>query len=83
VSILTPPHRMGSLDELVLGRHGIMVSARGQRGLFLPQVASEHRLDRETFLSRCCSEKAGLPADAWRDPATIVELFECEIYAEP
>ncbi len=82
VSILSPPRPMRSLDDLELGRDGIIVQRGPRRGLFLPQVATEHHMDKETFLSRCCDEKAGLPPDAWRDPDTEVLLFSAEIYHE-
>jgi AmmeMemoRadiSam system protein A len=82
VSILSDPVPMQSLDDLVLGRHGIIVRRGGRRGLFLPQVAVEHRMTKEMFLERCCDEKADLPADAWRDPATEVLLFTTEIHRE-
>jgi AmmeMemoRadiSam system protein A len=83
VSILSPPQHMRSLDELELGRHGVLVQRGMQRGLFLPQVAVEHHMTKETFLGLCCHEKAGLPADAWRDPATEVLLFTAEVLREP
>ena len=82
VSILSKPWPMRSADELQLGTHGIIVRQGPQRGLFLPQVATEHRLDKDTFLSRCCAEKAGLAPDAWKDPATEVLLFTADIYQE-
>jgi len=83
VSILSELRLLRELHELQLGRHGILVRQAERRGLFLPQVASEHGLDRETFLLRCCAEKAGLPPDAWRDPATEVFLFTTEVFEEP
>ncbi len=82
VSVLSRPWLMRSIDELEIGRHGIIVERGAQRGLFLPQVAVEHHLDKEVFLSRCCAEKAGLPADAWRDPQTRVWLFTADIHSE-
>lgn len=82
VSILSAAWPMRSLDELELGRHGILVRKGQQRGLFLPQVATDHHLDKVAFLSRCCAEKAGLPADAWRDPETEVLLFTTAIHRE-
>lgn len=82
VSILSAPWPMRSLDDLVLGRHGVVVQRGLRRGLFLPQVATEHHLDKEAFLSRCCSEKAGLPPSAWRDPDTSVLLFTAEVCRE-
>jgi len=82
VSILSDPERMKNLDDLRIGTHGILVRRGLQRGLFLPQVATDHHFDKETFLSRCCAEKAGLPADAWRQPDTEVLLFTTEVIKE-
>ena len=82
VSILSNPWPMQSIDDLQIGTHGIVVRKGLQRGLFLPQVASEHQLDKHTFLSRCCAEKAGLTPDAWQDPDTEVLLFTAEIFNE-
>lgn len=79
VSILSTPRPMTHLDDLVLGKHGILIRASGRRGLFLPQVATDHHFDKVTFLSRCCSEKAGLPPDAWKRPGTEVLLFTAEV----
>lgn len=82
VSILSAPQPMQDLEDLRIGRHGIIVRRGVQRGLFLPQVAVEHNLNKEAFLSRCCAEKAGLSADAWRDAATEVLLFTTEVFRE-
>lgn len=82
VSILSDPQPMGDLASLQIGQHGVLVRRGLQRGLFLPQVALEHHFDKETFLSRCCAEKAGLAADAWRDPTTEVLLFTTEVLRE-
>jgi len=82
VSVLSDPVPMRNLADLEVGRHGVLVRRHGQRGLFLPQVAVEHHLDREEFLSRCCAEKAGLPPDAWKKPGTEVLLFTTEVFRE-
>jgi AmmeMemoRadiSam system protein A len=82
VSLLSPPEPMTRLEQIELGRHGVIVCRGEQRGLFLPQVAVEHGLDREAFLTRCCVEKAGLSADAWRDPQTEVLLFTTRVFRE-
>ncbi|HEX8818143.1 MAG TPA: AmmeMemoRadiSam system protein A [Terriglobales bacterium] len=63
-----------------IGRHGLLISWRGRRGLLLPQVPVEHGWDRETFLSETC-HKAGLPRDAWRHGAEI-EAFTAEVFGE-
>jgi len=82
VSILSAPRPLPGVQHLELGRHGILVRRGGRSGLFLPQVATEHGFDRETFLSRCCSEKAGLMPDAWRDPETELLCFTADIYED-
>lgn len=82
LSLLSPPRRMETLEQLEIGRHGIIVEQGGRRGLFLPKVAVDHRFDRETFLARCCKEKAGLAETAWRAPGTRVYLFEAEVVSE-
>ena len=51
-----------------------------RRGLLLPQVATEHGFDRQTFLEQTCL-KAGLPRDAWRLGATVL-VFEAQVFGE-
>ena len=67
--------------HLRLGEDGIVVAQGANRGLFLPQVATEHHMDAETFLSECCM-KAGLMPDAWLDDSTRVKTFQTEIFEE-
>ena len=58
------------------------ISSRGlNRGLLLPQVATQYHWDRQTFLEQTCN-KAGLPPDAWKDPSTQIYLFRAEIFAD-
>ena len=45
------------------------------RGLLLPQVATEMGWGNAEMLAAVC-RKAGLPGDAWRDPATRLYIFE-------
>jgi AMMECR1 domain-containing protein len=51
------------------------------RGLLLPQVATQYHWDRATFLAQTCN-KAGLPPDAWKDPNTQIFIFRAEIFAD-
>jgi AmmeMemoRadiSam system protein A len=67
-------------EKVEVGRHGLMISYHGRRGLLLPQVPVEWGWDRERFLSETC-RKAGLPADAWRRGAAI-EAFTAEVFSE-
>jgi len=80
LSVLGPFEPLGSADELEVGRHGLFVEQHWQRGLLLPQVATEWGWDRETFLAQTC-HKAGLPRDAWKRDAKVWR-FEAEVFAE-
>src|ERR1700724_3335333 len=78
LSILSPPHF--SAEAVVIGRHGLLISLAGHRGLLLPQVPVEHNWDRTTFLEQTC-RKAGLPLDAWNHGAKI-EAFTAEVFGD-
>jgi AmmeMemoRadiSam system protein A len=79
LSILSPL-RAVSAEEVIVGRHGVLISQHGHRGLLLPQVAIEHGWDRVTFLEQTC-RKAGLPTDAWQRGAKI-EVFTAEVFGD-
>ncbi len=81
ISILGPFARVHDpVEEIVPGRHGLVVSRGSRRGLLLPQVASEHGWDVRTFLGETC-RKAGLPPDAWERGATV-QAFEADVFGE-
>jgi len=83
VSVLSMPRIIKNTDEIVLGKHGVIISQGPlHQGLFLPQVATETGWTKEEFLSQLCVQKAGLPADAWKDPKTRIEIFTAEVFAE-
>lgn len=79
LSVLSPPTTI-SPDEVEIGRHGLLISMAGRRGLLLPQVPVEHVWDRVTFLEQTC-RKAGLPGDAWQRGAKV-EGFTAEVFGE-
>ena len=79
LSILSPPQAI-SPDAVEVGRHGLLISMHGFRGLLLPQVPIEHHWDRVMFLEQTC-RKAGLPKDAWQKGATV-EAFVAEVFGE-
>lgn len=82
ISVLSPLERTHDPCSLKIGWHGIYIRRGHQIGCFLPQVATEMRWDVETFLSQCCSGKAGLPSYAWQDRDTEVYLFTTEGFCE-
>ncbi|MBI5565532.1 MAG: AmmeMemoRadiSam system protein B [Chloroflexi bacterium] len=82
ISVLTPLRLVKSPDEVIAGKHGVMIRKGGRGGLFLPQVAQEQGWDHDEYLSTLCWMKAGLPADAWRKPGVELYVFEAEIFEE-
>jgi AmmeMemoRadiSam system protein A len=79
LSILSPAQPI-SAEAIEVGRHGLLITWHGRRGLLLPQVPVERAWDRTTFLQQTC-RKAGLPPDAWQKGATI-EAFTAEVFGD-
>lgn len=82
LSVLSPLQRTDDPVSLRLGVDGIYIKKGMASGCFLPQVATETGWSKEEFLSQCCSHKAGLPGQAWKDKDTEVYLFSAEIFGE-
>ena len=80
ISVLTPARPIQNIDEIVVGRHGVLVERGTRRGLLLPQVATEHAWDAAAFVAHTCL-KAGLPADAWQHGAQVL-VFEAQVFGE-
>lgn len=80
ISVLTPLKETKDVSEIQIGRHGLYIIKGRQRGVLLPQVATEHHYDRIKFLEQTCL-KAGLKPDDWKQGATIF-TFEAEIFKE-
>jgi len=87
VSILTPPEQIvvdNSLDypkNIEIGVDGLILERGWYKGLLLPQVATEWKMNEEEFLSNCCM-KAGLSPDAWLVRGTKVSKFQALIFHE-
>lgn len=79
ISVMSPMFPIAP-EAVEVGKHGLLVSFHGVRGLLLPQVPIERGWDRETFLAQTC-RKAGLSPEAWRLGATF-EAFTAEVFGE-
>jgi len=80
LSVMSPLERISSADEVVVGRHGLVIEKGLNRGLLLPQVATEQGWDRETFLKGVC-RKAWLADDAWKKGARLW-VFTAQVFSE-
>jgi uncharacterized protein len=80
VSVLSDFTPIKSYEEIEIGKHGLLLE-EGGRGLLLPQVAVEHKMDREEFLSAVC-RKAGLYSKYWKERQLNIKVFTAEIFSE-
>ncbi|MDD5584448.1 MAG: AmmeMemoRadiSam system protein B [Candidatus Omnitrophica bacterium] len=81
ISVLTPFEKVTNLDEIEVGKHGLIIKKGFYSGLLLPQVPGEYGWDRETFLKHTCI-KAGLPPDAYKDPDATLYKFSALVFKE-
>lgn len=80
LSILSPFAAIAP-EHIEAGKHGLMVSRGSQRGVLLPQVATQFRWNGLRLLEETCV-KAGLERDAWKNPEVCIQAFSAEIFSE-
>ena len=81
ISVLTPPEKISSIEEIQIGVHGLIIESKINRGLLLPHVATEYGWDREQFLDHTAL-KAGLPPKAWKEKNVILYKFTTDTFSE-
>jgi len=80
ISILTPLIEVESWKDVVVGKHGIIITKGYYKGVLLPQVATEYGWDTETFIRHGCM-KAGLSPDEYKRGVTV-EVFSACVFGE-
>jgi len=80
INVLTPMFDI-TPENVVVGKHGLLLSKGSCRGLFLPEVAVSRGWGRLTFLDELC-RKADLPRGSWRDADAELQAFESESWEE-
>ena len=81
ISVLSPLRRILDVNEIQVGRDGLVMKKGDREGLLLPQVAPEQHWDRMKFLEQTCL-KAGLAPDAWKDPDTEIFAFTALVFGD-
>jgi AmmeMemoRadiSam system protein A len=76
VSVLSPLRCAAGPLDFEPQQQGIYLTVGKRAGCFLPQVARETGWGREQLLARLCSEKLGVPADAWQSPEAKLQVFD-------
>jgi len=59
IAVLSPLKRI-TAEQVDIGKHGLLISHQGRRGVLLPEVPVERGWNREMFLANLCM-KASLP----------------------
>jgi AmmeMemoRadiSam system protein B/AmmeMemoRadiSam system protein A len=80
ISVLSPMKKISSIDEIVLGKHGIYIKKGSHSGTFLPQVATGTGWSKEDFLGHCSRDKAGLGWNGWKD--ADIYIYEATVFSE-
>lgn len=81
ISVLTPFVKVENIEEIEVGKHGLMIQKGFSSGLLLPQVPTEYGWDRVTFLQHTCL-KAGLPQDSYKDQDATIYKFSAIVFNE-
>lgn len=79
ISALTPPVKINSLDEIIIGKHGLIIKKGYQSGVFLPQVPVEQGWNKTQYLENLCY-KAGLSKDDYKQ--ADLYMFTAEVFSE-
>ncbi len=86
VSVLSVPERLQAaspadlLKKLEPGKDGVYLVVGSRTSTYLPQVW-EQLPDKDEFLS-LLSIKAGLRADAWKDPSARIFIYHAQVFEE-
>ncbi len=81
ISVLSLPQKINDYDEIVIGKHGLILQNAMTHAVLLPQVAVSNDFSREEFLSALC-EKGGLQPDYWQKHKLNLKVFTAAIFSE-
>jgi len=82
ISVLSPLKKISDPDEIIVGKHGVLVSNNFTSGVYLPQVALETGWNKEEFMNSLCGSKAGMNEDAWKKGECDIYIFTAEVFSE-
>jgi AmmeMemoRadiSam system protein A len=81
ISVLSQPQKINDYDEIIIGKHGLILQNAMTHAVLLPQVAVSNNFGREEFLSALC-EKGGLLPDYWQKHKLNLKVFTAIIFSE-
>ncbi|NQU04910.1 MAG: AmmeMemoRadiSam system protein B [Calditrichaeota bacterium] len=80
ISVLTPFKLVSGVDDIIIGRDGILIKKGGRQAVYLPQVATEQNWTLEETLNNLC-RKAGLSRDDWHEDMEFY-TFQADVFGE-
>lgn len=78
ISILSPLKRVHDVNDIKVGKHGLMIKLDMHTGMSLPYVAVENDWSLIEFLEQTCL-KAGLPKNSYKEKRAEIYSFTAEI----
>ena len=75
ITVLGELSECPDVRQIVIGKHGLVLTLHGRTGVFLPQVPVEQHWDLPAYLTNLCY-KAGLPDGSWQDPGARLFWYE-------
>lgn len=81
LSLIQAPRRVLGPEEIVVGRHGVILSLGKRSATYLPQFIAQRGWTVATTLERLC-KKAGLPPEAWRRPEARLQVYGAQVISE-
>jgi hypothetical protein len=81
ISALSTLQRIRGIEDVQVGRDGLIIRSGSAQGLLLPQVATEYGWTARQFLEQTC-RKAGLPLDAWQQEGVTIYRFSAAVFGE-
>ena len=80
ISILSPPKK-SKLEDIEIGKHGLIVEGGSLSAVYLPQVATEIGWTFDQWLDSLC-DKANLPTSYWKEKEAKFHTFTAQIINE-
>ena len=80
ISILSPP-KESKLEDIEIGKHGLIVEGGSLSAVYLPQVATEVGWTFDQWLDSLC-DKANLPPSYWKEKEAKFYTFTAQIINE-
>lgn len=81
ISLLSPPDTVHHWQQIIPGKHGVVLKSGNHSATFLPQVAVEQGWNLDEMLSNL-SMKAGLEHDEYKDNKVQFQVYTALVFSE-